>query len=168
MQHLNSSGSAVFLVPGSTQRVVLSPEVIQTMTAYTQTEHTQPEAGGQLFGRLLNGDIMVCRATTPRSADQRTRFSFFPNRNRENREIKRFFKLGLHFLGDWHSHPEPVPKPSALDIQSIQDCFRESKHSHNSFLLLIVGTEFSPDKIWLSQHNGVSSNRLMFQSCQSD
>ena len=43
------------------------------------------------------------------------------------------------YLGDWHTHPEDVPKPSPRDLASIDDIARRSMHQLPGFLLCIVG-----------------------------
>jgi hypothetical protein len=46
-----------------------------------------------------------------------------------------------------------VPHPSFDDIQSMQDCFRKSKHGLNSFLIIIVGTDPLPDGLYVALVN---------------
>ena len=52
--------------------------------------------------------------------------------------------LGLHFIGDWHTHPERIPAPSASDVRSIREAVTRSKHHLNGFVLLIAGIEVFP------------------------
>ncbi len=59
-------------------------------------------------------------------------------------------KRGLQFIGDWHTHPEPKPLPSASDVHSIRQAVRKSKHHLNGFVLLIAGTESFPVGLFLS------------------
>ena len=69
------------------------------------------EAGGQLFARFALPDIVIEKATGPRRSDWRTRYSYRPNRRAEQREIRAHHAQGLHFVGDWHSHPSRFHDP---------------------------------------------------------
>jgi integrative and conjugative element protein (TIGR02256 family) len=130
-----------FDLGSSGQRLVFETGVLDHFAAHQQTEQTPNEAGGQLFAACEDGIIRVVLATGPRPTDKRGPLSYVPDRREERREIKRFFAKGLHFVGDWHTHPERVPSPSVIDIQNMQDCFRRSVHGLNFFVLVIVGDE---------------------------
>ena len=95
---------------------------------YQQIESFSAEAGGQLFARFSDAEIRVERATGPRISDRRSRFGYVPDRRREQEEIDALHGRGLHFIGDWHTHPEPNPRPSTSDIHSIRQAVRDSKH----------------------------------------
>lgn len=66
---------------------------------------------------------------------------------------------GLHFIGDWHTHPEPTPTPSGSDVRSIRDAVVKSKHHLNGFLMIIVGTDVFPQGLHLSLHG--STERIV-------
>lgn len=135
------------------QRLILSEAVVSHFLRHKQT--TGPELGGQLFGVISDeGTIEVTLATGPRRQDKKSRFLFIPSRFHEKREIGAQFKKGLHYLGDWHTHPEPAPTPSNLDLSSMMDCFSKSRHQHSSFIMVIVGNGESKNWLWVSLHNG--------------
>jgi integrative and conjugative element protein (TIGR02256 family) len=141
------------------QRLVLSAEVVAHLQMNRQT--TGPEVGGQLFGIINDeGTITVVLATGPRTEDRKSRFLFFPSRYHEKREIKAQFKKGLHYLGDWHTHPESEPSPSGLDLESMKECFAKSRHEHASFIMIIVGNTDAPKWLWVSLHNVKTYIRL--------
>ena len=120
----------------------------------------QREAGGQFFARIDEPRIIVEEATGPRRSDRRTRTSYTPNRFAEQREINSLYKRGLHYVGDWHTHPEKIPSPSLIDVRSIDDCVAKSEHSLNGFILIVVGTAEPPDGFHTSLHNGVRAIEL--------
>jgi integrative and conjugative element protein (TIGR02256 family) len=124
----------------SGQSLVLTDEVLEHLMKYRQRGSDSREAGGQLFARFDGNIIRIECATGPRLSDRRHLMSFVPSRLAERREIKRLFKDGLHYIGDWHTHPELRPKPSRTDIDSIQDLFKKSRHKLASFVMIIVGT----------------------------
>lgn len=73
-----------------------------------------------------------------------------PNAWLQQREISSRYKKGLHFIGDWHTHPEPIPNPSYSDLLSMYECFSQSKHTLNSFIMVIVGTDPGDNGVHLS------------------
>ncbi|MEG9433548.1 Mov34/MPN/PAD-1 family protein [Terriglobus sp. ADX1] len=139
-----------FRIGDSEQSLVLTPRVLNHIARYQQFEPSSPEAGGQIFARFNKNQIRVELATGPRAADRRSRYGYTPNRSAEQFEIDAMHKRGLHFIGDWHTHPERVPHPSQSDVRSIREAFRQSKHHLNGFILLIAGTESFPVGLFLS------------------
>lgn len=140
----------VFRVNGIEVRI--EGEVLGAFKAQRQTRFFHREAGGQLFGHTGRRRWTVVHATGPDPRDRRCRFGFRPDRGREQREIDVFHARGFDYLGDWHTHPEDVPKPSPRDLASIDEIARRSVHQLPGFLLCIVGRSAFPSGIWLSFH----------------
>ena len=67
---------------------------------------------------------------------------------------------GLHYVGDWHTHPDPVPLPSMTDLHSISECLIRSRHELNAFVMVIVGTAPLPEALHVSVHDGTSHTVL--------
>ncbi len=132
--------------------IILTNEVLEYFDQHRQVGVNSKELGGQLFAKLEEKRIVIAKVTGPRTSDKRGRFSFIPNRKAEQREINIMFSKGLHYVGDWHTHPEKRPSPSRTDINSMSECFHKSKHELDSFILVIVGQDNPPDGIWLSLH----------------
>ena len=149
-----------YVVGDSGQTLTFTCDVIEHFCEHQQDRPDQAEAGGQLFATFSCGVIRVVRATGPRSSDQRSLFRFVPNRMAERREIKRLFRSGLHYVGDWHTHPQQVPAPSRTDIANITDTFRKSRHGLAGFLLIIVGTSPAPDGLYIAVCNQGSCEEL--------
>jgi integrative and conjugative element protein (TIGR02256 family) len=131
---------------------------------YQQIESFSAEAGGQLFARFSDAEIRVERATGPRISDRRSRFGYVPDRRREQEEIDALHGRGLHFIGDWHTHPEPNPRPSTSDIHSIRQAVRDSKHHLNGFVLLIAGTERFPVGLFVSLYYGQGETAIVLDT----
>ena len=140
-------------IGSSGQVVVLPEEIIRKFRRYRQRRWYQREAGGQLFARLSLSRIVIEEATGPRRTDRRTRMSYVPDRAAEQREIDSRHADGLHYVGDWHTHPEALPGPSGLDIASISESVRKSTHALNGFLLVIVGHAEPPGGLLVSVHD---------------
>src|SRR6476620_7661078 len=141
----------------SGQTLVFTASVVEKLTKHRQLRFWQCEAGGQLFGHLEGTRIQIAEATGPRKMDQRTRRSYTPDRRAEQREIDERFERGLHFIGDWHSHPEEMPIPSERDIAGLDETVRKSSHSMNGLVLVIVGQAPAPVGFHVSVSQGTGS-----------
>lgn len=124
----------------------LPHEVITEISAFRQTTENNLEAGGILLGRLIidTNDIVIDYVTSPMNDDKRSRFGFF--RAEQPHQSILFNKWESSFgtcnyLGEWHTHPEPVPKPSNRDIRSWQAQCQKLPKGRNCLYFVIVGTE---------------------------
>jgi integrative and conjugative element protein (TIGR02256 family) len=141
----------------SGQVLVLSDPVVQHLHRHRQQRRYQREAGGQLFARFDGKRIVVEEATGPRRTDRRTRTSYVPDRRAEQAEILDRHARGLHYVGDWHTHPQRSPQPSRPDAESIAECVAKSVHQLNGFVLVIVGQLEPPAGLHVSINNATSA-----------
>lgn len=148
------SNVIVYPVGKSGQRIIIADTVVEHLLRHRQRRCYQKEAGGQLFARLDRDRIHIVEATGPRRTDMRTRTVYQPDRRAEQTEIAERYTKGLHFVGDWHTHPDSQPLPSGRDLSSMAECFLKSAHNLNGFLLLIVGTVDLPAGLHASLHDG--------------
>jgi integrative and conjugative element protein (TIGR02256 family) len=125
--------------------VLITDAALGVMFGLRQAKDRDKEAGGQLFAHFNGSDVVILEATRPTILDRRSRHSFKPNRFLQRREIRKKHAAGLHFVGDWHTHPETTATPSNDDLTSMQDCFRRSRHDLTAFILIIVGIAPPPD-----------------------
>lgn len=125
--------------------VQIADEAFATMLGFRQAKHSDKEAGGQLFAEFNGSDVVILEATPPTFLDRRSRHSFKPNRFLQRREIQKKHSANLHFVGDWHTHPETTATPSNDDLMSMQDCFRRSRHDLTAFILVVVGIAPPPE-----------------------
>lgn len=152
--------SITFRIGDSEQRLVLTPAVLNHLAKHQQSDRNSSEAGGQLFARFKGEQIRVERATGPRVTDRRTRYGYIPDRRMEQEEINAMHSKGLHFIGDWHTHPEGIPRVSPSDLHSIRRAFEQSKHHLNGFVLLIAGTAAFPLGLFLSLYDSQSETAI--------
>ena len=143
---------------------MMPSEVLEIFAEHQQLKARDREAGGQLFGRVAWTTVTVEHATGPRPTDIRTRYSYQPDRKAEQAEIDDAHRRGLFFLGDWHTHPEPIPSPSPQDLHSITEAFKKSTHHLNGFLLVIAGTQRLPSGLYVAVHNDKEAVRLLPQT----
>jgi integrative and conjugative element protein (TIGR02256 family) len=148
-----------FALPHSKQQLVLTRAVLEVFLTYRQ-RGTESEAGGLLFAEFDFPSIRIVEASPPHASDKRWRTLFVPNRILQRRLIKKCFKRGRHFVGEWHTHPESNPTPSGLDLKSMVDAFLKSQHELNYFIMVIVGNKTEALKLWVSAHDSLSHRRL--------
>jgi len=140
--------------------VSLSPEVVKHFAEHRQQGKIKTEIGGQLFAEFVKNEVRVVRTTGPNATDKRGWAWFKPDQRKQNAEIKQLFADGLHFVGDWHTHPEREPNPSSWDLESMEDCFKKSRHQLKAFLMVIIGQAKFPDGLWVSLHAADKWERL--------
>lgn len=149
-----------YLAGGGAERITIGAAALAHMRAHRQLCVGDAEAGGQLFAKLASGCVDIVVATGPRPQDRRSRFYFAPDRIMERREIAKLHREGLHYVGDWHTHPEPAPSPSALDLQNIRQIFTQSRHTYGGILMIIVGQAELPDGMFVGIANAQQVKRL--------
>jgi integrative and conjugative element protein (TIGR02256 family) len=144
----------IYPIGESGQRIVFSEDVLAHFDTHRQTRWWHREAGGQLFARFDLPTITVVEATGPRRGDCRSCNSYRPDRRAEQREIASRHARGLHFIGDWHTHPEDLPSPSWHDDESMREMFSQSEHALRGFLLVIAGRLPFPSglAVWMYDH----------------
>jgi integrative and conjugative element protein (TIGR02256 family) len=134
--------------------LIFSTNVVGIFFAERQMKASQSESGGQLFGEFTGDVVRVVVATTPTPQDIRRRFLFTRLHATEQGEIDHEYSTGLHYLGDWHTHPENKPTPSHTDLTCAKRLFRTSKHQLPNFLMVIVGTSNNLADLYVALVNG--------------
>lgn len=125
--------------PGSVQRLRIEPSALEYVRKYRQTSFSALEAGGQLFGRVTPDLVTVSAVAGPHRSDERSRFAFRSDPGAAQHDIQRFARRGLVYLGEWHTHAEQRPHPSASDIAAMKGIIAHSRLNTASLLLLIIG-----------------------------
>lgn len=144
----------IFPIGTSGETIEFHDAVISHLLKHRQTRWWHREAGGLLFARFTGSTIRVEEATGPRKSDFRTPYSYWPDRKAEQGEIDERYKVGLHYVGDWHSHPEQFPEPSGRDAQTMTSRVRRSKHQLNGILFAIIGQASLPSGLTVVLHDG--------------
>jgi integrative and conjugative element protein (TIGR02256 family) len=122
-----------------------TPDAVRRMLSHRQSKVRSREAGGVLLGRHLKGveDIVVDAVTEPKLGDRRRWASFFRS-CRHNISARRRWAKHDHtsaYLGSWHTHPEPDPQPSAVDIADWQNALERDGYDGTRLFFVIVGTK---------------------------
>lgn len=142
------------------KRLVFDARAHDTLYSERQLKPSQPESGGQLLGTFSDDAVQIVTVTIPSRDDVRSRFGFARLQATEQAEIDEAFSAGLHYLGDWHSHPEYKPSPSSIDVITAKKLFRTSKSELRNFLMVIVGTSENASDLYVALVNGRRVRRL--------
>jgi integrative and conjugative element protein (TIGR02256 family) len=99
-------------------KILIERQVWQTIMPHRQKDMAAPEAGGILLGYRRGEHLHVIDATVPQAEDRRSRMRFARAKRPHQDIALARWKEGsgtIDYLGDWHTHPEFNPAPSALD-----------------------------------------------------
>lgn len=129
--------------------IVIADDCLAEIGLHRQHSSSSKENGGQLFARFFEDGVHVEVATVTRGSSRRTRFGFWPDRKAEQAEITQRFKSGLHYIGDWHTHPEATPSPSCADETKMLEIYRKSTHELPFMLMVIVGRANPPSGLYV-------------------
>lgn len=141
---MSVGGDSVRSFRGYGRRVHVSDEVEEVWHTHRQTTQDAAESFGVLMGTTSvdRRDIWIERVTTPMEHDRRTRFSFALHDPGHQQAVCGMFACSggrAIYLGTWHTHPEPVPKPSWVDRKDWVACLRANRGRPLAFVL--VGTD---------------------------
>lgn len=143
--------------------IKFSDSVIEKIQSYQQHKKEDLEAGGVLVGRFIlkSKNIVIDSVSVPMIGDKRTRFSFQRRAKMHQNTIdQEWNKAGgtSHYLGEWHTHPEPYPEPSAKDISNWATHLKRDIFSSRFLYFVIVGTrEIS---IWEGDRRSLKFKKL--------
>ncbi len=95
-----------------TLRIRFEPTVVEFLENHRQRNWFANERAGQLFGAIDGNVVTVVEATGPRRGDRANHISYYIDRKAAQREIDERYEKGLHYIGDWHTHPQKTPGTS--------------------------------------------------------
>jgi len=122
--------------------VHISKSVMNIIENYKQFKKNDNEAGGILFGQIMENNVYIMKASTPNKFDKASRYSFVCNKDAAQIIIDFEFKNSggkTIYFGEWHTHPENKPTPSSIDINMIKSQFFKNKINEPFLFLLIQG-----------------------------
>lgn len=158
-----SSDQPLTFINNQGDRLKLTQGVVAQMEHYVQDAIDKEEAGGVLLGRFILdcSDVVVDQITGPVHEDRRGRFRFFRSAWKHQQVIFRVWRRSkgtCNYLGEWHTHPEPDPLPSALDLQTWQQKLSKDRFDSDVLYFVIVGTE--KINVWQGNRHTLGIERL--------
>ncbi|MFA3684429.1 Mov34/MPN/PAD-1 family protein [Acinetobacter baumannii] len=118
--------------------VVISTEVANILVSYRQLSDSSQESAGVLIGERRGVHIVIKMLSEPSIWDIRSRFMVDRVSRHHQQVVDDAFKKSdgeWHYLGEWHTHPEDVPKPSMTDYSS----WHKNLNSSDPLILIITG-----------------------------
>ena len=144
------------------QTLFIAHSVRKRLDRHRQRVRFSKEAGGQLFGQITGNSVLVSVAVGPRKQDERSRTSFRSDPKLAQIEIKQQHAKGNLYLGEWHTHAEPLPNYSGADLRTMESIYARSALPATALLLLIRGTAPLPAGLaaYLYRENRLERVRL--------
>jgi integrative and conjugative element protein (TIGR02256 family) len=126
-------------------RLKLDAEVLKQMLKYVQDEQHKTEGGGVILGRFIaeTDDIVIDLVTEPMAGDKRSRTRFKRGVKNHQAIIDKYWYISngtINYLGEWHTHPEPSPNPSFIDVRSWKKMLSRDKFDSQHLYYIIIGT----------------------------
>lgn len=145
------------LPTGGTLRV--TPAVLSTVWAFAQHGPDDTEAGGMLIGHHPEATpgIILDRNTTPQPGDHRSRYRYHRDQVAHQILLSMEWTMSGHtrtYVGEWHTHPEPVPTPSKLDRRSWKAALQATSFRGPGLVFIIVGTRST--RVWYGRKGQVT------------
>jgi integrative and conjugative element protein (TIGR02256 family) len=129
----------IFQVTSPFSLIELSRAASDKLWKYRQAGDLDEEAGGVLLGTRRGPHLAIMDVTEPQPSDCRTRFGYI-RRAAAHRQLARRYWLKTGrvavYLGEWHTHPQSIPVPSAIDKSG---WLALSKQIHLPLVHLILG-----------------------------
>lgn len=146
-----------FRLPDAAWALEFSIEVQRTLGASAQLQRGSRESVGQIFTRCLASERVLVEVATVLKPTLAMRMKVRFDTAAALAERQAMFDRGLHCIGLWHTHPEPVPEPSSEDRSLALDYARAAMPQVSGVVFVIVGTLPMPAgvRVWVADENGL-------------
>lgn len=138
-----------------THRIWVLPEAEQAIRAEA-ARCPDDETGGLLLGYRTDTGTVIADTVGPGPAATRTPTSFHPDDPWQQEQLAEKYSASgrLHtYLGDWHTHPHGIPRPSRTDRRTLTRIARHRPARQSAPLTAILAPDSGgPIAVWL--HTG--------------
>ena len=129
-------------------KLTITRNVFESLYSFVQVGKRDLEACGMLIGHhpKYTDDIVLDRLTLPQPSDKRTRTYCHRSQADHQRLLDAEWKLSHEtrtYLGEWHTHPEAVPRPSRLDRKSWTKAVKETEFHGPGLVFIIVAAQMT-------------------------
>lgn len=143
--HMKTDMTTLVFADSRNNKLKIGPNALSGMNDFVQNGPQKREAGGVLLGRFLigNNDVIVDHITVPMVGDKRSRFGFFRSKHAHQKRISEAWASSqgtCNYLGEWHTHPEDDPFPSAHDLTSWKSKLNHDRFDSEFLFFIIAGT----------------------------
>ena len=110
----------------------------------SNAQHEGKELCGVLMGSQVGDNCYRISKISPPCVKRHTRCSCERDAAMANQFIEEDYKMSEHtrfYIGEWHTHPEKKPKPSAVDYSSIEENYQTASLVVRVLFMIIVGIE---------------------------
>jgi proteasome lid subunit RPN8/RPN11 len=86
-----------------------------------------------------DGHVEITTVSGPYRTDRATRYSLRLDHKRCLADVASYFGQGLHFVGYWHTHPDPSPTLSGIDRRALARNLRGGGLEIERMIAVIIG-----------------------------
>lgn len=128
--------------------IIFEESVLAVFNSFKQMNWRQREAGGILLGRVSKNrkTVTITKASVPTRYDSRAAYQFVRHKDVAQIIIDyEFYNSGgtIIYLGEWHTHAQKRPTPSAQDLRMLQEQYLANDLNESLLIVLIKGIEQS-------------------------
>jgi proteasome lid subunit RPN8/RPN11 len=158
-----------FRLPDAAWTLEFTTEVQRRLGASAQLQWGSRESVGQLFTRDLASERVLVEAATVLKPTLATRAKVRFDTTAAMAERQALFERGLHCIGLWHTHPEPMPEPSPEDRVLARDYARAAMPQVSGVVFVIVGTLPMPSglRVWVDDARDLRLAQRLSRSVRS-
>lgn len=141
------------------QFVVLMHHIAERLQTYRQLTYSSPESAGVLIGERRGAHIIISDLSVPGDGDIRSRCRVDRRgAHHQTKVISSFHQSEgtAQYIGEWHTHPEDHPTPSAIDKLS----WSKNLDTGSTMVLIIVGRQ----SIWLAKKEKQAIEQCLTES----
>lgn len=123
--------------------------VFEELENWIQDSFEKDEAGGYIVGyqHKGSGNVTLENISFPHTLDERSRFGFSMKDPKHKSFLSYHRRKKSFYMGVWHTHPQMVPEPSAIDWKDWNETLEVDKTGCEYVFFIIAGIQ--EIRIWV-------------------